>query len=88
MQSALHQHAGPAKLDRFIDAFLYLFDRMDVCVRPSRPSIKGAEGADDVADVGIIDVAVNYICDDIGWIFSLANFVSGESDADKIAGFE
>src|SRR6266536_1839949 len=88
MQAALHQHAGAAESDGFVDSFTDLFYRMNVCIRFSGPAIKRAKGADDIADVGIIDVAVDDVGDDITRIFSLAYLIRGQPDANKIVGCE
>ena len=84
MQAALHQNAGAAESDGFVDAFADLVDRMDVSVRFPRPSIKRAECADDVADVRVIYVAVDDVGDNITGIFSLSYLVSSKTYADKI----
>ena len=75
MQTALHQHAGAAELDRFVDAFFDLFDRMDICVWFARPPIECAKGADHVTNVGIIDVAVDDVSYNITRILALADLV-------------
>ncbi len=85
MQPALHQHAGAAEIDRFVDAFTNLLDRMHISVRLSWPSVKSAERADDVANVGVIDVAVDDVGDDIAGIFALADLICSKADADEIA---
>ena len=69
MQAALHQHAGAAESDRLVDPFADLVDRMHVRVGLARPAIKRAERADDVADVRVIDVAVDDVGDDVGGFF-------------------
>ena len=84
MQPALHQHAGTAEGDRFVDTFLNLLHRMNVRVRLSGPPIECAEGAHDVANVGVIDVAVDDVRNNVAGIFTLTDLVSGEADADKI----
>ena len=65
MQPALHQHAGAAERDRLVDPLADLFDRMHVSVRLAGPAIERAERADDVAHVGVIDVAVDDVGDDV-----------------------
>lgn len=61
---------------------------MYVRVRLAGPPIECAEGAHDVANVGVIDVAVDDVRDDIAGIFTLTDLVSREADADKIVRFE
>ncbi len=84
MKPALHQHAGTAEVDRFIDAFADLVDGMNICVRLSGPAVKRAKRADDVADVGIINVAIDDVGNDIARILSLAYLIGRKADADKI----
>ncbi len=84
VQPALHQHAGAANGNGLIDAFFDLFDRVDVRFRLSRPPVKRAKCADDVANVGVIDVAIDDIGHDIARIFPLTHLVRREPDADKI----
>ena len=61
MKSALHQNARAAERNRFVNPFADFFKRMNISVRLSRAAIKRAECADDVADVCVIDVAINDI---------------------------
>jgi hypothetical protein len=68
MQTSLHQNAGAAQGDRFIDLFTDFVYRAHVGIGRAGPAIKRAEGADDVADVRVIDVAVDDVRDDwSGW---------------------
>src|SRR5437764_284217 len=87
MQSALHQHTGAAEFNSLVDPSANFLDRMNVGVGFSRPPVERAESADDVADVGIIDVAIDYICNNIARIFPLSYLVSGKADANKVIGF-
>jgi len=61
---------------------------MHVSVRFTRPSIERAKGADNVAHIRIINIAVDYVGDNIAGILSLTDLVSSETDTDKIVGFE
>ena len=61
---------------------------MNVRVGLARPPVKCTESADDVADVRVVDVAVDDVGDNVGGIFSHADLVRGEADADKIVRFE
>ena len=61
---------------------------MDVSVRLSRPAVKRAERADDVADVRVIDVAVDDVRDDIGRVVPHPDLVRGQADTDKIVRFQ
>src|SRR5438552_2055501 len=88
MQSALHQNAGAAEFYCLVDPFADLFDRMNVSVRLSGPPIKRTERADDVANIGIIDVTVDYVRDDLGIVLALPYLVGGDADAGEIARLE
>src|SRR5687768_11314560 len=61
---------------------------MNVCIRFSGATIESAERADDVADVCVINVAVDYVCDDIRRVVPHADLVRGEADAYEIPGVE
>ncbi len=88
MQPALHQHAGAAEGDGFVDPLLDLFDRMNVGVRLSGPSVKSTEGTDDIADICVIDVAVDDVCDHVGRVLTHPDLVRGQADTDKIVRFQ
>src|SRR5205823_2109936 len=75
VQSALHQHARSAERDCLVNLLANLFKGLDVRVRLSGPSVEGAEGADDVADVRVVDVAVNDVRDDAFGVFATPNLV-------------
>src|ERR1041385_3279955 len=65
MQPALHQYARAAECDRLVDLFADLFEGTDVSVGRARSTIKRAERADDIADVRIVDVAIDDVGDDV-----------------------
>ncbi len=88
MQSALHQDAGAAECNCFVDLFANLVDGANVSVRCSRPPIKRAEGANYVADIRVIDIAIDDIGDDIVRVSALTNFVSGGANPRNIVRFE
>ena len=88
MQSALHQNAGAAERNRLVNLVADFVDRAHVSVRRARPAIERAERAHDVADVRVVDVAVDDVGDDVVRMSSLANFVGGHADASDIVRFE
>ncbi len=88
MKSALHQNTRAAECDCFINSFANFFNRMNVSIRFSRTAIKRAKCADDVANIGVIDVAVNNIRYNIARIFLHPRFVRGKSDSHKIFWFQ
>ncbi len=88
MKAALHKYAGPAKFDRFVDPLRDLFDRMNIRVRFSGTAVKGAKCAHNVADVCVVDIAVDDVSNHVLRIFAQTDFIGRETDADKIIGFE
>src|SRR2546421_6671387 len=88
MQPALHQHAGTAEGDGLVYSSTDLVHRMNVCVRLAGPSIKSTKGADDVADIGVVDVAIDDIGDDLRIILSLPDLVCSDADSGDIPGPE
>jgi len=61
---------------------------MDVCIGFSGPPVKGAERANDVADVRIIDVPVDDVRNDLRVILASAYLVGGKADPQDILRFE
>src|SRR5208282_2022332 len=62
---ALHQNLRAAQRDGFLDFPVHLVEGDDVGVVVLFHTIKRAELAIDIADVGVIDIAVNDVSDDI-----------------------
>ncbi len=81
VQSSLHQNTGAAELNRLVNLSADFVDGPHVGIGRAGPSIERAEGAHDVADVRIVDVAIDDVSDDIVRVASLANFISGRTDA-------
>src|ERR1700730_7216187 len=88
MQSALHQDTGAAERNCFIDFCANLVQSADVSVRCARPSVEGTEGTNNVADIRVIDVAINDVGNNISWVLSLAYLVSGSANAGDIVRFK
>src|ERR1051326_5683042 len=88
MQAALHQNACAAQGDGLINLLADFVERADVSFSVAGTTIESAEGTDDVADVRVVDVAINDIGDDAVWMTTLANLVGGEADADEVIGCE
>src|SRR5258708_36571232 len=65
VQSALHQHTRAAQGNRLVNLRANLVDRAHVSIRGARPSIKRAERADYIADVRVVDVAIDDVSDDV-----------------------
>ena len=65
MMAALHQNLRAAQSDGLFDLAVHFVKRDDVGIVIRLRAIKGAEFAIDVADVSIIDIAINNIGDDL-----------------------
>src|SRR5688500_133807 len=61
---------------------------MNISVRLPGPAVERAERADDVADVCVIDVAVDDVRDDIGRVLPHPDLVGREPDPHKIVRFQ
>ena len=59
MMAALHQNLRAAERDGFLDFFVHLVKGDDVGVVVLFHAIEGAKLAIDVANVGVIDIAIN-----------------------------
>ena len=88
MQPALHQNARAAQRDRLVNLFANFIERAHISVRRAGPAIEGAERADDVADVRVVDVAVDDVGDDVVGMLALANLVRGRADFRDVVRFE
>ena len=65
MMAALHQNLRPAQRQRLLDLPVQFVQRDDVGVGILLRAIKGAELAIHIADVGVVDVAINDVGDDL-----------------------
>ena len=88
MQSALHQHAGAAERDRLIDLFANGLDGLHVGIRRAWPPIESAERADHIADIRVVDVAIDDVGDDVVGMAALANLVRGGADGGDVIGLQ
>ena len=88
MQSTLHQHAGAAERDRLVDLLADLVERADVSVGRAGTAIERAEGADDVADVRVVDVAIDDVGDDVVRVAARAYLVSRDAHPRDVVRFE
>src|SRR5208282_1770355 len=64
MMPALHQNLRAAQRDRLLDFFVHLLESDDISIVVLFHTVERAELAIDIADVGVIDVAVNDVGDD------------------------
>ena len=65
MQPALHQNAGAAQRDCLVNLCANFVERAHVSVGRARPPVERAESADDIADVRVVDVAIDDVGDDV-----------------------
>jgi len=79
MQPTLHQHAGAAKRNGLVDFRANLIDGSDVSVGRAGPPIESAKGADYIADIRVINVAIDDVGDDVVEMTALPNFISCRS---------
>ena len=88
MQSALHEHASTAQRDGFVDLLADFFKRPDVSVRRAGSSVESTERANYIANVRVVDIAVDDVGDDVIGMSSLANFVCRHADPRDIMRLE
>jgi hypothetical protein len=88
MQPALHQDARAAQRDCLVDFLANLFDRAYISVGRARAAIKRAEGANYVADIRVVDVAIDDVGNNIVRMPALANFIGSHADCCNIMRFE
>ena len=65
MMPALHQNLRAAERDGFLNFLVHFGERDDVGIVILLHAIKRAELAIDIADVGVIDIAINDVGDDV-----------------------
>ena len=88
MQSTLHQYAGTTESDGLIDFDANLVQGSNVSIGCTGSAVEGTERTNNVADVGVIDIAIDDVGNNIGRMFSLADLVSGRADAGDIMRFQ
>src|SRR5205807_7246362 len=74
--------------DRLVDFFANLVDRAYVSVRRAGPAIECAESTDHVADIRVIDVAIDDVGDNVAGMTALPNFIRGGSDGRDVVRLE
>ena len=72
MMTALHQNLDAARGGKFVELLIQLLAREDVMIGVLLRAVERAEFAVNVADVGVVDVAI----DDVGHDLSPAPMVS------------
>src|SRR5438128_1575881 len=63
MKTALHEDAGAAEPQSFFDLLIEDFKGMQVRARFSRCAIESAKGAFDIANIRVINIAIDDVAD-------------------------
>src|SRR5215510_3131031 len=88
METSLHQHAGSTERDSLIDLRADFFHRSDVSVRRPWPAIERTESAHDVADVRVVDIAIDDVRDNVVRMTAAPNLVRRRADAGYVVRFK
>src|SRR6266498_1269215 len=65
-----------------------LFEGANISIRRTRAPIERTEGTNYVANIRVINVAVDDVGDDIVGVFLLSNFICGRANAGHVVRFE
>src|SRR5205085_12272653 len=87
VQATLHQDTCAAERNRLVYLLIDFVERANVSLWMIGATIESAEGADYVADVRVVYVAVNDVCDDRIRVKAFANLVGSKTYANKIIRF-
>ena len=85
VDTALKKDAGSAKVDRLLDLLAELVPREQVAFRVTRPPVERAELALVDTDVGVVDVAVDDVGDDLRIVQAIAHRVRRSAELEKLA---
>ena len=88
MQAALHQDAGAAQVDGFLNLAEDGFVRQDVAFGVAHRAVERAEAAVFGAEIGVVDVAVDDVADHAFRMQLAADGVGGHADADQVVALE
>src|SRR5678815_3803327 len=88
MQSALHQDAGTAQVDGFLDLAEDRFLRQEVAFGMPQGTVEGAEATIFSAEIGVVDVAVDDVADYALGVQLAAYCVGRHADADQVIALE
>ena len=88
MQAALHQDAGAAQVDGFLNLVEDDFLGQDVAFGVAHGTVEGAEAAILGAEIGVVDVAVDDVADHVFRMQLAADGVGGHADADQVVALE
>src|SRR5579871_1902909 len=80
VETALHQHAGAAEVERLLDFCENRFLRENVAVGRLHRLVEIAERAVFRAEIRVVDVAIDLICDDAFGMQPLAHSVGGQPE--------
>src|SRR5688572_22307820 len=88
MNAALHQDTGATESDRFFDLFVDHMIRKNVSLRVALYPVERTERAKLLADIGVVDVAIDDIADDIIRMPADSDAVSRFSQIEQVRVFE
>ena len=88
VQPALHQDARAAERNGFIDLRADFFEAANVGVGCARATVERAKGPDDLADVRLVDVAIDDVGDDVLRVTPRAYLIGSGSHACDVVRFE
>src|SRR5437588_7769658 len=88
MNTALHQYAGTTERNGFFDLFMDDVIRENIRFPIPLHAIERAEGAEFFANVGVIDIAIDDVTDDIIRMQALTNPVGTGSQIEEICFFK
>jgi hypothetical protein len=88
MQTSLHQNACTPKRNGLINLRADFVERSNVSVGRARASVKRAKRANDVADVCVVDIAIDDVGDYVVRMPALPYFISGRADCCYVVRFK
>src|SRR6185503_11480383 len=88
VQSALHQYTRAAERDRLVDLFANSIERLHVGIGRAGPPVERAERAHNIADIRVVDIAIDDIRDDVVGMSALADFVRGGAHRGYVIGLK
>src|SRR6476646_7647387 len=88
MKSTLHQHTGASEGDSFINLVTDLLEGSDVSVGSAGASIEGTERTNHIADICVINIAIDDVGNHVIGVPALADFIGGNADSRDVVGLE
>jgi hypothetical protein len=88
VQSTLHQDPRPAESNRLVNLRADFVERPHISVGCAGPAIESAERTHNVADIRVVDIAVDDVGDYVVWMFPLPDFVGGSANCSDVMRFQ